>query len=796
MDTHGKIQVALLTLAFTGTMLFAQFGGGEQTVTKQTRLALRQRGIKTDLSDFNRVTPKEMSDRASVLTLDNTVNLSRPVSYLNDTDLMTPVGENAALVIWKQAALVNPAGFVGHSYLYEADVAKDVWQALRESLDQAHPQLDAAAVPLLSGPFQFDLDFSKGWGLPLPHLAGLRYLAGMFAGRAMVTLHDHNQKAAWTNLFAATRIVTGWQIEPGEVSQYMRCDCLETVYNLSWQAMQNDDWPESDLAKLQCEWESLDLFKSLPDTVAFTGVSDAAMSRLERLRHDSTNDEEENSLLLFSFNRQVEAIRAVEAKTWEEMRRFPGVTNHVDFEPQAKSKRSVTVLRMHTRRIGRAFESKGVGLFGRTAEAEARRRIIVAALAIKRFRARHGSYPKSLADLAPEFLKTVPIDFIDGKPLRYSLGDDGHFLLYSIGLNCVDEGGKLPKLKQGLNPSELNGFMSNLFATNLHSTEKRLALTPREMAATEGDLVWPRPASTDAAKIYDEEKEHQEELQKAALAKRLADQEAEAAASRKKAVNELLTDPKYKKATWIFPAGAPQTLTYKGNPLNKVLLNQSATGTNYLSLDEMLTLKQLVTGREPEIITYQLPINYDVVTHMPGASLDLIINSPPDDSFQITPTLADCERAANGDCLLVWNTAYDPPSQYALQASLMVPTEVWYNQTHIKGPVAAYFSSNLCHFFESDCMFDDRGAYLDAQLAQSNGKYKIQIKAPSGELLKTITGSTTNAMIKEDWDLIDEQGHKYTNDSFDSFFTITLPDSGRSQTLIKRQNKLLQRKNK
>ena len=72
---------------------------------------------------------------------------------------------------------------------------------------------------------------------------------------------------------------------------------------------------------------------------------------------------------------------------------------------------------------------------------ETARRICVTAIALKRYRLEHGSYPASLNDLVPKFLAAAPIDFMDGKPLRYKLRPDGDFLLYSVGEDGVDDGG-------------------------------------------------------------------------------------------------------------------------------------------------------------------------------------------------------------------------------------------------------------------------------------------------------------------------------------------------------------------
>jgi hypothetical protein len=74
------------------------------------------------------------------------------------------------------------------------------------------------------------------------------------------------------------------------------------------------------------------------------------------------------------------------------------------------------------------------------AVAETQRRILIAALALERYRLRNGAYPQALADLVPEFTRKPSIDFMDGRPLRYRLENSGHFFVYSVGLDCVDNG--------------------------------------------------------------------------------------------------------------------------------------------------------------------------------------------------------------------------------------------------------------------------------------------------------------------------------------------------------------------
>ena len=52
-----------------------------------------------------------------------------------------------------------------------------------------------------------------------------------------------------------------------------------------------------------------------------------------------------------------------------------------------------------------------------------------------------GSYPKSLDELTPKYLKRIPIDQFTGKPLIYLPRENG-YLLYSVGVNGMDEGGR------------------------------------------------------------------------------------------------------------------------------------------------------------------------------------------------------------------------------------------------------------------------------------------------------------------------------------------------------------------
>jgi hypothetical protein len=69
-------------------------------------------------------------------------------------------------------------------------------------------------------------------------------------------------------------------------------------------------------------------------------------------------------------------------------------------------------------------------------------RCAVVAVAAERFRQARGRWPDSIAELVPQFLAAVPLDPFDGKPLRWRTAPGGA-MVYSVGMDGVDDGGKL-----------------------------------------------------------------------------------------------------------------------------------------------------------------------------------------------------------------------------------------------------------------------------------------------------------------------------------------------------------------
>jgi hypothetical protein len=790
------IIIAGLKVVIAGGAAFLFFSpDSAQTALEETRRALRQQGFKIDLAEFDLSASPEFRARVAALADPDLARAAfrgadpaRLAVFMQERlDLLPAVGSNAPLVIWKQAKL--PARFGPNTGLTQSQAEDDLWPALREVFNENHAALDGACEAALSGPLRFDLAASRNVAMLLPLLETLKNLILVMGTRAMLELHDGNQDAAWTNWLACTRLITTWDPEPSEISHMVRFVCADLAYNVTWQALQRGGWADDRLALLQREWESLEYLHGVPETAVFAraGVGDLCQrdrqepmgsssilrelfrsprdtwyrftehwSRV-RYRHHGSYEDEKN-LLLYYRDRELQARRAVQCTTWSEMRLLPGVTNIAPFQSKYHSRLQVM---LNMRQMSLSVSGRGQTVLSRAADAEARRRILLAAIALERYRGRHGGYPKALQELAPEFLKQPPLDFMDGKTLRYRLMDDGHFVLYSVGLDCVDDGGMMVR-RGRREPFERLPF------PGLSQTSQ---------------LVWPRPASAVEIQAEQQEEEIEGVLLRGAWRLSQANEEQHAEDERQATIEKLLAKVEARKATAASKPDAAEP-TYQGRPLCARLRNTQTAGTNHLTLAELLTPREITTGEYTGTTIFEVPVRYEAAASI--GRLHLVADGGLDAaSRREAGERQTCERANNGNCLLSWISTYDAPGTHAIQAEFIATKDEDKEDSalKVKGPAVPFLSTNLCQFDPAYDHFAAREVTLFARLPETNGVYTIELKAPAGGHIKTLKGITTNGVIRAHWDLLDDHGNRCTNESIDSVFQVTLPGSGRSQTL-------------
>lgn len=108
---------------------------------------------------------------------------------------------------------------------------------------------------------------------------------------------------------------------------------------------------------------------------------------------------------------------------------------------------------------------------------ETRAQCVRAAVAIERYRLKHGSLPASLDELVPEYLGKVPDDLFrpePGQPLGYLRKGDG-FRVYTVDRDGVDDGGRLDKV-DGVQTADFG------FSVRMTSSETSPAAVPTTQA--------------------------------------------------------------------------------------------------------------------------------------------------------------------------------------------------------------------------------------------------------------------------------------------------------------------------
>ena len=497
MKLRSKILIGAGICLIAPALFFGGYAAWTQQQVQAMRRQLRAEGCKIELSEF-----KDSFSPDAIARGEAVLNADIGTGSVMDTDIRAPVyvaantfrmqTSNSVVVAWQEEFYAGPK-------------KRSPWPAVRQTLEKHRLALRAASAALMDGPIAFrqveGQDERRPWNDQLPSAAktfGVSLLCNLYYGE---------RADAWTNLLALTRMVTQCELEPSNHRQRTYFQLMPIAYVATWHTLQDHAWSDQQLAALQGEWSRVNFFDQLPASVEY----DRAIHGLvfEALRRPDHNEDgftlrellkepkyiprvlkedvsmawyrwarsydDEHDLLLFFRDRELDLRRAIEAPTLIAMLPLRSVTNAPIFisryDPNSPVRTSSEFY---------FFESRGaklVGSLGFAVDCEIRRRILMTAIALERFKLRTGAYPKGLSELTNAESK-IFIDFIDGKSLRYTQTSSGEFLLYSIGLDRVDDGGN------GL------GFGTNGIARSIRSG------IPRNF-----DIIWPIPAHLPKQKL-------------------------------------------------------------------------------------------------------------------------------------------------------------------------------------------------------------------------------------------------------------------------------------------------------
>ena len=506
MKTRWKILIAAgaFLVLLAGSMIFSAHVQPENSVAAYKKM-LRARGEKLQFAELmsSPVPPQSNSVDAVEYAFQLLASSSGHIP-----EAMKMVAPGKAMVGWAQPE-ARGYDFTNSWKDFAAEISTD-----QPAIELLHQVLDRPSL-------DFQLDYTKGMHLLLPHLAPMKRAAQTLDATAMCELHFGDTGAATTNILTLVGIVQKDTTDKLLISHLVHIAIAAIAVSPTWELLQHTNATDAQLAALQKGWEQLDFLGDAEN--AFVTERIWAINAIEELR--ASHEDLQNvlgpglSTVMSGASSSSTGWEALTEKprnligefmwrsSWsysDELRALKGDTVIIDALRMMQTNRNQFYRAdsdaMQAKLMVIGITNSGAAFFralnipdfseifgdlsmsivvSKVLRVEAARRVVVAAIALKRFQLRNGHWPQTLDELVPDFLASVPVDPYDGKPLRYHPNADGTFLLYCVGEDGVDDGGD-PTLPPGI----------------------RSTATPYWQDVHARDWVWPQPATAAEIQTY------------------------------------------------------------------------------------------------------------------------------------------------------------------------------------------------------------------------------------------------------------------------------------------------------
>jgi hypothetical protein len=322
--------------------------------------------------------------------------------------------------------------------------------ALREELGRAAKALTEAHKLVETPRGRHPVNYTPDWlGTLYPSLQDTRGVSQLLAYEAMLRAHDGDLRGALSNCLAIVNAGRSVGDEPGFIGQLVRIHCSGVAVQTLERTLSQGQVAEADLASLQSQLEEemaqpLFLIAARGERAGLdllvAGVQNGTLplSYVNLLRGESPGSTMASPLdgirLMLPGNIADYRATLLEAMTeLVEIAKLP-VEQRGPRVEQLKAARPgqrglADLLAIDVCRVVQRFQRNDAAL-----------RCAIAALAVERYRLRHGRWPESLDALVPDLLRAVPMDPFDGKPLRYRRNAE-EVAVYSVGPDGKDDGG-------------------------------------------------------------------------------------------------------------------------------------------------------------------------------------------------------------------------------------------------------------------------------------------------------------------------------------------------------------------
>jgi len=416
------------------------------TELEQLKADLRAKGEKLT---FEELMPGVLSTNrppSRAADLERIVKVLRAKSrQVEAFELIHHLGDGSAEPVWSRTNLLTSAG-------KNSPGSAVGWQELNETFAAVEGEITEAfalvAILDTHAGLNFDI-FARKY----QHLGDKGNLVRWFAAIHAAHLRVGRVTDAMLAWDAAMQLAEWHQDELTVIDQRARVVLALAVSSLTWSTLQFRDLRTAQINHMLERWLG-------PATISHP-LRAMEVERAMGLRAFTLARERGVSALLGGSERALDPLRKViadgdelfflrQSQTWFDLARRAESSKSfsqakvdmasfdAELETQLRSWRGIGYVVTTFSWLGTPGHERSQKIFhrGRT-----NREMSLAALALELHRRKHGRHPESLARLVPEFLPAVPVDWMDGQPLRYRLESDGSYTLWSVGDNLTDDGG-------------------------------------------------------------------------------------------------------------------------------------------------------------------------------------------------------------------------------------------------------------------------------------------------------------------------------------------------------------------
>lgn len=310
---------------------------------------------------------------------------------------------------------------------------------------------------------RFPIRYEDGFNALLPHLSRIKEISQFLPLRTAAELEVGQINAAAANVKLSLRMADLVREEPLLISQLVRLAQFQLAVTPLWEGLADHRWTDAQLSSFERRLKQFDFLADYQ--VAMRGERACRTGTIDYLRRLRNPD-----LLGFSGDQTGDGPDAMERifaavgfhlipRGWFDQNKvssgrleleliMPIVDNEARQISPSNVKRLTSTMEQQFRNrsaynwFGAMFLPSLGSASARFAQGQAAVDMARVACALERHRLAHGQYPERLDALVPQFIPKLPHDVINGQPLKYRRTDDGTFVLYSVGWNETDDGGR------------------------------------------------------------------------------------------------------------------------------------------------------------------------------------------------------------------------------------------------------------------------------------------------------------------------------------------------------------------